>query len=255
VLLVVQEWSVPKLFSKTLASLKTEGVSTTLTKIVRYPIVRYPFTLNGKFSGIYQKNMWTSEESVSGPGSTLEYTINLRRTLPAALNTYSINTIFDAPCGDFNWMRDVIKDTNITYVGGDIVRALIKANNLAYGDSNISFIRIDLTKEIFPESDLMICRDFLFHCSFRHTKLVLRNFVRSKIQYLFTTTHINTGQFKNEDISTGASYRLIDLFAPPYCFPRDVLFRVEDWIAPYPKREMCLWTREQIIQALTAWKT
>jgi hypothetical protein len=125
---------------------------------------------------------------------------------------------------------------------------------MAYRDSNISFIRIDLTKQIFPEADLMICRDFLFHCSFHHTKLVLSNFSRSKIQYLLTTTHINHGHFKNEDISTGASYRLIDLFEPPYCFPIDVLFRVEDWIAPYPKREMCLWTREQITQALTRWK-
>jgi hypothetical protein len=214
----------------------------------------YPFTLNGKFTDIYQKNIWESEESVSGPGSTLEYTINLRNALPTALDTYSIKTIFDAPCGDFNWMKYVVKGTNIKYTGGDIVWSLIKANNLAYADSNISFIRIDLTKDIFPESDLMICRDFLFHCSFRHTKLVLRNFSRSKIKYLLTTTHINTGQFKNEDISTGGSYRLIDLFAPPYCFPRDVLFRVEDWIAPHPKREMCIWTREQITHALTEWK-
>jgi hypothetical protein len=151
-------------------------------------------------------------------------------------------------------MRYVVQE-NVRYIGGDIVRSLIDTNNLIYGKSNIGFIRIDLTKEAFPEADLMICRDFLFHCSFYHAKLVLRNFCQSKIQYLFTTTHINTNQFQNEDISTGGSYRLIDLFAPPYCLPRNVLFRIEDWVAPYPKREMCLWTREQILHALSGWKT
>jgi hypothetical protein len=79
----------------------------------------YPFTLNGKFTDIYHKNIWENEESVSGPGSTLEYTV--RDALPTVLDTYSIKTIFDAPCGDFNWMKYVVKGTNIKYTGGDIV--------------------------------------------------------------------------------------------------------------------------------------
>jgi len=234
-----------KLLKKTLSPIMTKGLAKTFMRIVSHPL-----TVESKFTEIYEKRIWGSEDSVSGPGSSLEYTKNLRNWLPILFGTYSIKTIFDAPCGDFNWMRYVVKDTNIKYIGGDIVWSLIETNNSTYGGSNTSFIHIDLTKNLFPESDLMICRDFLFHCSFQHTKLVLRNFSRSKIQYLLTSTHINTEQFKNEDISTGGSYRLIDLFAPPYCFPRDVLFRVEDWIAPYPKREMCLWTREQIIHAL-----
>jgi hypothetical protein len=79
--------------------------------------------------------------------------------------------------------------------------------------------------------------------------LVLQNFINSKIPYLLTTTHINDGKIRNKDIATG-DFRLIDLFAAPYHFPMDVLFRIEDWKMPDPKREMCLWTREQIIYAL-----
>ena len=47
----------PKLLNKTLSSLKTEGLSKTLTKIVRYPIVRYPFTLNGEILQIFTKRI------------------------------------------------------------------------------------------------------------------------------------------------------------------------------------------------------
>ncbi len=244
------------LLNKTFISLRTKGLTKTLIKIAKYPTQKNfekdILRLNGiedKFTKIYKKNYWENEESVSGPGSTLEYTINLRKKLPELFKKKSIKTIFDAPCGDFNWMRHVLKEDNLDYTGGDIVAPLIESHNVRYKNSNTRFIHIDLTKQKFPSADLMICRDCLFHLSFHDTRLVLQNFVDAQIPYLLTTNHINTGQFKNTDIRTG-DFRLIDLFSVPYSFPKEVLFRIEDWKFPDPKREMCLWTKEQIIQAL-----
>lgn len=205
--------------------------------------------IEDKFTEIYHKNYWGNFESVSGKGSTLEATNNLRRQLPEIFEKFSIKTIFDAPCGDFNWMKEVLKKNRICYIGGDIVQPLIESHNSNFQDPHTKFLHVDLTKDDFPASDLMICRDCLFHLTYDQTKLVLQNFITSKIPYLLTTTHTQRGEFFNKDIETG-SFRRIDLFSAPYHFPQDVLYRIDDSIPNVTQREMCLWSREQIISAM-----
>ncbi len=95
----------------------------------------------------------------------------------------------------------------------------------------------------------MICRDCLFHLSYEDTKQLLDNFVQSNIPYLLTTTYHNDTSFKNKDIITG-HFRMIDLFSPPYNFPKEVLFKIDDWVAPESPRSMCLWSKDQIIEAI-----
>ena len=63
------------------------------------------------------------------------------------------------------------------------------------------------------------------------------------------TNHLNTTGFTNTDIKAG-DFRLIDFYLEPFGLPRDVLFRVADYVYPYPQREMCVWTREQVASAL-----
>jgi hypothetical protein len=95
----------------------------------------------------------------------------------------------------------------------------------------------------------MICRDCLFHLSNRDIVLLLQNFVASNSSYLLTNTHVNDGSIVNTDIKAG-DFRLIDLFSEPFCLPKDVLYRIDDYVQPFPPREMCLWDREQISSAV-----
>lgn len=207
------------------------------------------------FTEIFKRNLWGNGESVSGPGSTFQYTANLRKELPALIKAFSIKSIFDAPCGDLNWMKHLLDDLDADYIGGDIVPPLIQSHRENYTRKNTSFIQIDLTREKFPQTDLMICRDCLFHLSFQDTLRVLQNFVDSNTKYLLTTTHKKSNRVRNADIQTGG-VRLIDLFSAPYDFPSDPLYRFEDWVPPYQEREMCLWSRDQVIiarDALACW--
>ena len=76
---------------------------------------------------IYYENGWGSGESVSGPGSTLKQTENMRKELPGLLRTINAKVMLDVPCGDFHWMSQV--DLPVTkYIGADIVPALIDEN-------------------------------------------------------------------------------------------------------------------------------
>jgi hypothetical protein len=241
-------------------SIRRVGLGATLLKILRYPFAAAARRIadtrlssqpspEDKFTWIYQKNYWQSDESASGDGSTLEYTANLRKELPALFDKFSIRTILDAPCGDFNWMRELLRGMDIAYTGGDIVRPLIESLNEHHGAPGRAFIHLDLAADKLPKADLMICRDCLFHLSYADTRAVLKNYLDSGTPYLLTTTHKNHGGWANQDIRTGF-YRQIDLFAAPYHFPAAPLARIDDWVAPFPAREMCLWSREQVADAL-----
>ncbi|MEI7800691.1 MAG: class I SAM-dependent methyltransferase [Opitutaceae bacterium] len=243
-------------------SLLRVGITKTVLKIAGFPyfFVKRKWerakigALNSpeeKFTWIYRNSFWQSNESVSGTGSTLKYTENLRRELPVLFHKYSVRSVFDAPCGDFNWMGQLLPSVNVQYIGGDIVKPLIESLQARYQTENISFIHINLISERFPQSDLMICRDCLFHLSYADTRAVLENFVASDIPYMLTTSHKNDGTVVNHDIQTGA-FRIMDLFAAPYNFPLDPLIRIDDWVAPDHQREMCLWSRAQVARALSS---
>jgi hypothetical protein len=94
------------------------------------------------FQEIYKKNTWKNNESVSGPGSTLHSTHVIRLHLPLLLKKYGIGSIFDAPCGDCNWISTIFSEIEfIDYIGGDIVPELIKLNNYKYSNTRRKFIQ------------------------------------------------------------------------------------------------------------------
>ena len=204
--------------------------------------------MEGTFTRIYKQNSWGNKESVSGPSSTLKYTERLRAELPKLFDLLAIQSVFDAPCGDLNWMAKVLDETDINYTGGDIVKVMIDGLKEKYKDkTNMQFMKMDLVKDDYPFADLMLSRDFLFHMSYADTYQILVNFLDSGIEYLFTTTHINDKKpFENKDIATG-DFRYIDLLRAPYNFPDDPLFKILDG---FDDRYMCLWSREQIQEAV-----
>ena len=85
----------------------------------------------GVFTHHFNTNRWENDESVSGPGSTLETTEKVRMQLPPLLERLEVHTILDAPCGDYNWFR-LIPRSDVSYIGGDIVEPLIQRNQELY---------------------------------------------------------------------------------------------------------------------------
>lgn len=220
-----------------------------ISKKISFENVQRQNNAESTFSHIYKNNLWHSDESVSGPGSELFYTINLREKLPNLFETFKIDSILDAPCGDFNWMKEVIGKCDLKYTGGDIVLDLVQRNKQLYAKNNIEFIHLDITKDPLPYADLLICRDCLFHLSFESINRFLFNFIKSDINYILTTTHYNELKFENSDIMDGG-FRLIDLLSKPFNLTPEVLFEIDDWTPGHPKRRLCLWSKDQIKNAL-----
>jgi SAM-dependent methyltransferase len=175
-------------------------------------------TSSDVFTDIYKFNLWYSQESTSGGGSTLEATVTIREQLPIIISKFSINSILDVPCGDYNWMKEVPKTCN--YLGGDIVAEMVKNNQRMYSSNKVQFKQIDITTDTLPQVDLIFCKDCLQHLSYQRVKEALNNFKRSGSKYLLVTSYPKT--WKNHDIYDG-DYRPLNLLKTPFCLSNSLL--------------------------------
>ena len=172
-----------------------------------------------RFERISEKGQWGSaEETISGSGSTLANTENLRSLLPKLIAEIGAKSILDVPCGDFHWMRHVLPECPAveSYIGMDIVPGIIQRNSNRFKDPRILFSLGDLISGPLPNVDLVINRDSLIHFSFRDIDRTIANLARSGSTYLMTTTHEDVSE--NGDIVTGR-WRPINLMMAPFFFP------------------------------------
>lgn len=82
-----------------------------------------------------QKAAWAAifdrfktNETPNGPGSKLDATLAVRNNLPYIIDVEGIRTIFDAPCGDWNWMQHVC-------LGDAPITARSASTSIATGDA------------------------------------------------------------------------------------------------------------------------
>ena len=207
-----------------------------------------PNDLKKIFTSHYLNNIWGSEESVSGLGSTLEYTSHIREEIPKLLEFYKIKVLLDAPCGDYNWFQTLNRPADVKYIGGDIVEELVIQNQIKYSNSNTKFIHLDITSNPLPPADLWLCRDCLFHFSYEDIFKTISNFLKSDIKYILTSIHTECTQ--NTDISTGDARQLnLELF--PFLFPKPILY-MKDWIPGFTVRSLGLWTKPMIVDCMAS---
>ena len=142
------------------------------------------------FTNIYQNWGFGGDESRSGPGSSLDETEKIRNQIRKLVLEKNIKTVVDIPCGDFNWMKEIVYGFE-KYTGGDIVPDAIE-HNQKYANQIINFIEFDLTENVeIPEADLLIVRDVIGHLPLEKGKAAIENILKSKCKYLLSTTWYN----------------------------------------------------------------
>lgn len=204
------------------------------------------FSMQEVFDRITKINLWGSEESVSGEGSTESETTGLRMALQALLKQLEIKSIVDAPCGDFGWFSQ-LDFSRIDYLGIDILADTIQALQWRYGEkANIDFLHVDITQDPLPQADMIVCRDCLVHFSYADIYKAINNFKKSGSKYLLTTTFTNTSD--NEDIVTG-DWRDLNLQIAPFHFPEPRILITEGCQQNeglYADKSLALWELAQL---------
>lgn len=167
--------------------------------------------------------MWGSSETLSGYGSTVENSQVVQRALPELIRQLGAQTLLDAGCGDFNWMR-LVDLAEIEYIGVDTVPELIREDQQKYGSERRRFILADITKDRLPSADVVMCRHCLIHLTNKQVLAAIENFCRSGIKYLLATTFPKVTE--NKDIWPG-SFRPINMEIRPFNLPKP-LFEIPD---------------------------
>lgn len=177
----------------------------------------YRQSLAERFSAIYENRVWLngrSSGSLSGLGSDLVSTNDVRGRLSDLLESLDTHSLLDVGCGDFTWMKEV--SFPFTYVGIDIVPEVIAANNAHYASDSRSFQVLDATRDPLPTAGAILCREVLFHLSFSDIARLLKN-VRQSGASFFIATNDNSLKY-NADIRSG-DFRLLNLLRAPFYLP------------------------------------
>jgi len=179
-----------------------------------------------KFNRIYKSGGFGGENApLSGIGSTIDNTSIIRNLLPNLIIKYDAKSIIDAPCGDFNWMKEVDLG-NIHYIGVDIVDDVINNNLYKHSENNRSFIVCDIVKEILPAASIILSRDCFIHLSNSDIIKTISNFKSSGSRYLLTNTYVDLTM--NNDMVTGRGFRPINLGLHPFNYPEPLFIQEED---------------------------
>lgn len=212
------------------------------------------------FTNIYENHGFGSLESRSGPGSTLEETKKLRDKIKTLIKEKNIKSVVDIPCGDFNWMKEIVFNFE-SYIGGDIVEKAIEENNEKYSNSRIKFINFDILKDNIPKGDLVIVRDIIGHFPLNDGIEIINNILKSECKYLLSTTWAkklgdtwlpcseNDVDRENEGVDYGRFYP-VNLMAEPFNFPHADEYLEEDVVVDNfengNRKVLALWDLDKI---------
>ena len=200
------------------------------------------------FTRVHDANEWGDPESRSGPGSTVARGATLHAALAGLIARHGVRNLLDAPCGDFNWMRHITPQLGVSYIGVDIVNAVIAQNEKLYADARHQFLCLDMTRDPLPRADLVLCRDALIHLSFTDAWAAIENIRMSGARLLLATTFIDA---QNVDTRTGG-WRPLNLQSAPFSFPEPIEM-IEDLPlgGVAPGKRLALWELAAIPQRLS----
>ena len=175
------------------------------------------------FTSIYKSNHWVQNGnslpnefvSVSGHGSNIgtDQYKQLVNNFTHIIDKYKINSILDMPCGDFLWIKEIIKKKDINYLGIDIVEELIKENNLKFKNEKINFQSCDILDfKIDKKFDLILIRDLFLHIKNSDIIKIINNLRSMNIKYVALNSYNNN---ENKEVITG-QHRKVNLLIKPF---------------------------------------
>lgn len=108
-----------------------------------------------------------------GAGSLYQNTEKTRKILETIAEKYDIKTVSDAGAGDLSWVTDTNWD--VEYTPYDIRKW------------HPDVVEFDITKDVLPKTDLIVCRHVLNHLPSDLSQEALTRFNESGSKYLFIT--------------------------------------------------------------------
>ncbi|KAJ8298732.1 hypothetical protein KUTeg_022792 [Tegillarca granosa] len=177
------------------------------------------------FQNIYYKRLWGKGGKGSGPGSTVNYTVILRKHLLEFISLYNISSMADFPCGGMVWTEVFLKSVweekpYFTYIGMDITESVVKELQEKWKSNNRVAIQVADLASFLPniKADFTLTRDALQHMSWKDSCLAINNLINlgDNVKYILIGTYPKS--IRNYDIKTGGYYS-INVMKNPFNLP------------------------------------
>ena len=133
---------------------------------------------------------------------------------------------------------NLINKHDSSYIGYDINNQMIKEIKKKYKD--VKFECLDVVHDMLPKTDIIICRDCLFHLTTEDGITALKNFKNSGSTFLLTTTFDNIKEnfnLKRTDLIKRYGFRRINVQIEPYNLKTPIAKCYEKELDRY----FCLW--------------
>jgi hypothetical protein len=195
------------------------------------------------FTEIYRQNTWGSEETRSGPASSLERTAEIRESLSKLFQDLQIQSLLDCGCGDWNWMKTV-NLSGIQYMGVDIVDQLVTTLQNQFTADSVFFQQMDCTVDPPETADLWLARDFCSVLNFQQILHFFQRFLESKSKYIALTS-IDTPK-QNVDSIPG-NIRPLNMRSSPFYMPEPIVM-VRDGFQWFSRKNCIVYSRSQVLE-------
>jgi hypothetical protein len=154
-------------------------------------------------------------ENENPRGNSARQTAALRAGLPKLFAELGIEILADAGCGEFDWMSEISEPLRL-YLGYDCVEDLIAGLRRRHSRRPGHFFSgHDITVDLLPRWDAILCRDVLNWHPLSLAKAALKLLKQSGSRYLIATTYARDW---NEVVRLG-HWHPIALTAPPFELP------------------------------------
>jgi SAM-dependent methyltransferase len=165
------------------------------------------------FSEIYRTKLWGEAEGgdfFSGGGSEALFAVPYVKQVQRFVAEHQIRIVVDLGCGDFRVGRLLCAQSDLRYVGVDVVPDLIFYNRAHFGGPRVEFRCANLIADELPDGELCLIRQVLQHLT---NAEILRALAKcAKYRFVLVTEELFTkrGWRPNLDISHGPDNRASD---------------------------------------------
>jgi hypothetical protein len=139
-----------------------------------------------------------------------------------------------------NWMRHLEYEFD-KYIGVDVVVDLIHDLQRSL-QSNVPFRHFqvgDITTDVLPHADAILCRDCLVHLPFDAIQRAIRLWQIAGFRYALVTTFPERST--NADCEVG-EWRPLNMQAPPFDWGTPLMLINEEHDRPYQDKSVGVWT-------------
>jgi len=195
------------------------------------------------FETVYRDKLWGADggspDFFSGAGSrgalAERYVSEMAKLLRAHQEEAGRPlTVVDIGCGDFHVGHALVRAVDgITYVGCDIVPAVVERNSARYASDRVSFRALDIVTDTPPKGDICLVRQVLQHLSNSDIAAALSHLEAFDTVYVTEHQPVQMSGPPNPDKTAGADVRFdwelgvgrgVELGESPYSRQTETVF-------------------------------